>query len=226
MIYYDYYSLVLLLPLFILSAFIQMLLNLTYTKMSRVNNSRNTTGAEIAQMILRRAGVYDVAVECVSGKLTDHFDPSKNVIRLSSEVYNGTSISAIGVAAHETGHALQYAENYSPMRFRSAIVGITNFSSKILYLVVMLSFIAQIPVLCDIAVMCYLVIFAFQLITLPVEFNASKRAVVNIEETGYSDTDIRGVKKVLTCAAMTYVVAMLVSLGQLITYVLRTRRRD
>ena len=161
MIYYDYYSLVLLLPLFILSAFIQMLLNLTYTKMSRVNNSRNTTGAEIAQMILRRAGVYDVAVECVSGKLTDHFDPSKNVIRLSSEVYNGTSISAIGVAAHETGHALQYAENYSPMRFRSAIVGITNFSSKILYLVVMLSFIAQIPVLCDIAVMCYLVIFAF-----------------------------------------------------------------
>lgn len=226
MFYYDYYSLVLLFPLLILSFIVQFSLNSTYRRMSKVNNSRHTSGAEIARLILNRAGVYGVSVECVSGKLTDHFDPSKNVIRLSSEVYNGTSVAAIGIAAHETGHALQYAENYTPMQLRAAIVGITNFSSKILYLVVMLSFIAQIPFLCDIAVICYLIIFAFQLITLPVEFNASRRAVVNIEESGYSDADIKGVKKVLVCAAMTYVVAMLVSLGQLLTYVLRTRRRD
>lgn len=226
MFYYDYYSLLILLPIFILSLIVQVLLNTTYSKMSKVSNSRMITGAQMAQLILSRAGVYGVSVECVNGKLTDHFDPTKNVIRLSYDVYNGTSISALGVSAHETGHALQYAIGYTPMKFRSAIVGITNFSSKILYFVIILSLIANFPFLCDIAVMCFLVIFLFQLITLPVEFNASSRAIRNVKEMGFSDKDISGVKKVLTCAAMTYVVAMLASLGQMLTYILRTRRRN
>lgn len=225
MFYYDYYSLVLLLPVIILSFIIQAVLNSTYSKYSKINNSRKTTGADMAAMILSNAGVSGVAVEMVAGKLSDHFDPTKNVIRLSQEVYNGTSIAAVGVAAHETGHALQYAVGYAPMRLRSAIVGVTNFSTKILSLVILLSFIAGLPFLCDIAVLCLLVIFVFQLITLPVEFNASKRAIENIKGFGYSDQDITGVKKVLSSAAMTYVAAMLVSFVRLLTFFARTRNR-
>lgn len=225
MFFYDYYSLVFLMPLIALSFIIQMVMNSTYSKYAKVYNSHNMTGAQIAKTILENAGVYGVSIEQVGGNLSDHFDPVKNVIRLSADVYNGTTVSAIGVAAHETGHALQYAANYMPMRIRSAIVGITNFSSRILYFVIILSFVANIPVLCDIAVICFLVIFLFQLITLPVEFNASARAVNNISNLGYTDEEISGVKKVLGAAAMTYVAAMLVSLAQMLTYILRTRNR-
>lgn len=225
MFYYDYYSLVLLLPVMVFSFIIQAVLNSTYSKYSKINNSKSTTGADVAKMILSSAGVGGVSVEMVSGKLSDHFDPSKNVIRLSQEVFNGTSIAAIGVAAHETGHALQYASGYAPMRFRSAIVGITNFSSKILYFVVLLSFIAGLPFLCDIAVICFLIIFIFQLVTLPVEFNASRRAIENIKGFGYASQDVAGVKKVLSAAAMTYVAAMLAAFAQLLSFFLRTRNR-
>ncbi len=226
MFYYDYYSLIILLPLFILSLIIQAVLNSTYNKLSKVNNSRLTTGCDIAHMILQKSGVSNVSIECVNGKLSDHFDPTKNVIRLSYDVYNGTSIAAIGIAAHETGHALQYAQQYFPVKIRSSIVGITNISSKLLYVVIMLSFIAQIPILCDIAVLCFLIIFIFQLITLPVEFNASARAIKNIKQMNYSDDDLSGVRRVLASAAMTYVVAMLISLGQMLSYILRTKNRD
>lgn len=226
MFFYDYYSLVILLPLMLLSFIVQAVLNSTYSKYSKISSSRYATGCTIAQAILRNAGVYDVSVECIDGRLTDHFDPVKKVIRLSADVYNGSSISAIGVAAHETGHALQYAAEYTPIKIRSAIIGVTNFSSKILYLLIILSFAAQISIICNIAVICFLVIFAFQLITLPVEFNASARAVENIRNMGYNDKDITGVKKVLTVAAMTYVVAMLISFGQMLSFILRVRKRD
>lgn len=225
MFYYDYYSLVLLIPLFILSFIIQIVLKSTYSKYSRIANSRGTTGCEIAQRILANAGVNDVSIECVSGQLTDHYDPSKKTIRLSSDVFNGTSISAIGVAAHETGHALQYAAEYAPIRLRSAIIGITNFSSRILYVLIILSFAVSMPILSDLAVICFFIIFFFQFITLPVEFNASARAIDNIKTMGYGAGDLSGAKKVLSAAAMTYVAAMLISLAQLISFFLRTRRR-
>ena len=226
MFYYDYYSIIILIPLMIFSFIIQGVLNSTYNKYSKTRTAKGSTGADIARAILYSAGIMDVSVEMVAGNLTDHFDPTKNVIRLSENVYNGTSISSIGVAAHETGHALQYAQRYAPMQIRSAIVGVTNFSSKILYFLMILSFVMSLPILCDLAVICFVVIFFFQLITLPVEFNASSRAVEQIRKLGYSNDEISGVKKVLGAAAMTYVAAMLYSLGQLITFILRTRDRD
>ncbi len=225
MFYYDYQSLIILLPLFIFSFIIQGKLNSTYSKYSKIINSKNITGEQFSRLILQSAGITNVSIECISGKLSDHFDPTKNTIRLSNDIYNGTSIASIGIAAHETGHAIQYAVGYAPIKIRSAILGLTNFSSKLLYFLLILSLFMNIPVLCDIAVLCFFVIFLFQLITLPVEFNASKRAIEAVSNSGYTNEDINGVKKVLGAAAMTYVAAMLISLGQMISYFLRTRNR-
>lgn len=225
MFYYDYYSLVLLLPLFVLSFIIQANLKSTYAKYSKIGNSQGITGAAIARQILNNAGIYDVSIECIGGNLSDHFDPTKKAVRLSEAVYNGTSVASIGIAAHEVGHAIQYAKNYTPIKIRSSIVGITNFSSKILYFLILLSFIASIPLFCDLAVICFFVIFFFQLITLPVEFNASARALSNIRASGFTDNDIKGTRKVLTSAALTYVAAMLISFAQMLSFILRTRNR-
>ena len=224
--YYDYYSLVFLMPMIVLSFVIQAYLNSTYAKYSKISNSGFTTGKEIVMRILQNAGVTDVSVQCIPGKMSDHYDPTKKVISLSEAVYNGTSIAAIGIAAHETGHALQYHAGYAPVKFRSAIVGITNFSSKLLYFLIILSLVMSIPMLCNIAVLCFFVIFVFQLVTLPVEFNASSRAVTLIREMGYDDDTVRGVKKTLTAAALTYVAAMLISLAQMLSYIARTRNRN
>ena len=226
MFFHDYYSLIIMLPLFIISLIIQGKLNSTYSKYSKVGNSRYMTGAEAAQAILNKAGIYDVSVEFVSGNLSDHYDPIKKVIRLSEGVFNGTSVAAVGIAAHESGHAIQHAVGYTPLKIRSSVVSITNFSSKLLYFLMILSIFANIPMLCGIAVICFLVLFFFQLITLPVEFNASTRAIRNIDELGFSSSDMSGVKRVLSSAAMTYVAAMLISLGQLVTFILRNSRRD
>ena len=224
MFFYDYYSIVFILPLIIFSLIIQMRMQATYSKYSKIKNSRFMTGADMARTILQNGGVLDVTVECIPGKLSDHFDPTKKVIRLSEEVYNGNSVSAIGVAAHEAGHALQYAQNYAPMYIRSAIIGVTSFSSRILYFVIILSIIISMPLLTNIAVACFVIIFCFQLITLPVEFNASRRAIQNISSAQFSSEDVAGVKRVLSSAAMTYVAAMLISLGQLLAFLARTRR--
>lgn len=225
MLYYDYYSLIIMVPLFIISFIIQANLKSTYARYSKVGNSRGVTGAQIAKMILNSAGIYDVSVECVAGNLSDHFDPTKKAVRLSNDVFNGTSVAALGIAAHEVGHAIQHAEGYTPVRIRSSVVTITNFSSKLLYFLIILSFAIHIPALCNIAVICFLVIFFFQLITLPVEFNASARAVKNIQGMNFTATDLGGVKKVLTSAALTYVAALFISLGQMLTFILRNSRR-
>ena len=226
MLFYDYYSILIILPLIILSLIIQSILNMAYNKYSKIVNSKGMTGHDIAQMILTNAGIYDVTIECTNGYLSDHYDSIKKVIRLSSNVYNGSSIASIGIAAHETGHALQYAAQYYPIKLRSAINGITNFSSTILYFLIILSLISRLPGICNFAVVCFLVILIFQLLTLPVEFNASARAVENIKNMGYNETDITGVKRILTAAAMTYVATMLISLGQMIAFMLRTRGRN
>lgn len=225
MFYYDYYSLVLLLPLIVFSFIIQAILNSTYGKYSKINNSRSISGAEAAKQILSNAGINDVSVECIGGNLTDHFDPTKKAVRLSTDVFNGTSVAAIGIAAHEVGHAIQHNVGYLPIKIRSSVVGITNFSSRILYFLIVLSFISGIPAICDFAVLCFAIIFFFQLITLPVEFNASARAIKNIKTLDFSSSDLSGVKKVLSSAAMTYVAAMLVSLAQMVSFILRSRNR-
>lgn len=216
-------------PLIIMSLIVQFRLNSTYSKYSKLGNSRGMTGAQMAELILRNAGIHDVAVVCINGNLTDHFDPAQKVVRLSSAVYHGSSIASIGIAAHECGHAIQHHIEYFPMKLRASVVGITNFSSKILYFLILGSIFINMgtlnTVIFNIAIICYAVIFFFQLVTLPVEFNASARAISQVEGSGFANEDIRGVRKVLTAAAMTYVASAVTALVQLLAMISRSRRR-
>ncbi len=223
--YYGVYY-IWMLPVLILSLIVQLHLKSTYSKFSSSGNSRNMTGAQMAEMILRGAGIHDVSVNCVNGHLSDHFDPLKKMVNLSPEVYNGTSIASIGIAAHECGHAIQHHEQYFPIRLRSAVVGITNFSSKLLYFLMIMSFFLSgmwSATVWNVAILCYVVIFAFQLITLPVEFNASSRAVVQIQSAGFTEEDTSGVRRVLTAAALTYVASAVTALWQLLIMIMRRR---
>ena len=223
-----YFGIFTMLPVLILGFLVQSRLQSTYSKYSAISNGRGLTGAQMAEMILHNAGIYDVRVSCINGHLSDHFDPTKKAVRLSSDVYNGTSIASIGIAAHECGHAIQHQVGYFPIRVRSAVVGITNFSSKLLYIVMILSIFlsgAMSTMLFNVAVLCYAVLFFFQLITLPVEFNASTRAVDQIQESSFDSADVSGVKKVLSAAAMTYVATAITVLWQLLVMISRRRNR-
>lgn len=185
------------------------------------------TGAEAAERVLRQNGVYGVTIERVSGKLTDHFDPRTNIIRLSEDVYSSSSISAVGVACHEAGHAVQYAKNYAPIKLRAAIIPVTNIGSTLALPIVILGFLFSLPALSLAGVFLFGFAVLFQLITLPVEFNASRRAIDAIE-AGYVINDISlvsGAKKVLTAAAMTYVAALLTSLAQFLRLLAIVNRR-
>lgn len=225
-IFYDRYYIFLVVPAILLSLAVQLLLKSTYAKYKRISNSRGCTGAQMAQEILSSGGAQDVRVECIDGNLTDHFDPRAKVVRLSSDVYHGTSVAAIGIAAHECGHALQYKSQYFPMYLRSAVVGITNISSALIYPLVVLSVVFELSQLLELAIICFLIIFLFQLITLPVEFNASRRAVRQIQAANFAQSDVIGVKKVLSAAAMTYVAAMITALMNFLSFLLRVRRRN
>lgn len=223
-----YFGIFAMLPVLLLGVIVQARLKSTYAKYAGINNSRGMTGAQMAEAILHGAGIYDVNVVCINGHLSDHFDPTKKVVRLSGDVYNGTSIAAIGIAAHECGHAIQHNVGYFPIRVRSAVVGITNFSSKLLYFLMIASFFfsgyGYSTVIFNVAILCYAVLFFFQLITLPVEFNASARAVDQIEASGFVSEDISGVKKVLSSAAMTYVASAVTVLWQLLLMISRSNR--
>lgn len=225
-----YFGIFAMLPVILLGLIVQARLKTTYAKFSRIGNSRGMTGAQMAESILRGAGIYDVSVSCVGGQLSDHFDPTQKAVRLSESVYNGTSIASIGIAAHECGHAIQHEVGYFPIRVRSAVVGITNFSSKLLYFLMLASFFISGytagTVIFNLVVLCYAVLFFFQLITLPVEFNASSRAMEQVYAAGFSDDDAGGVKKVLSAAAMTYVAAAVTALWQLFLLLNRSRRRN
>ncbi|MBQ7096042.1 MAG: zinc metallopeptidase [Clostridia bacterium] len=229
MFYNYYFGIYTMLPLIILSLIVQSRLNSTYSKYSRISNSRGMTGGQMAEMILRRSGIMDVSVTCINGRLSDHFDPAQKVIRLSEEVYNGNTIAAIGVAAHECGHAIQYHVDYFPIKLRASVVGITNFSSKFLYFLILASLFINVvsisSVIFNLAILCYAIIFFFQLVTLPVEFNASSRAVEQIAGNGFSEEEVKGVKKVLSAAAMTYVASAITALVQLLAMISRSRRR-
>lgn len=200
----------------------------TYNKYSQVMSRRGYTADQIARMILDQNGLHNVQVERVSGNLTDHFDPNSNVVRLSDSVYGKSSVAAIGVAAHECGHAIQYAEEYSPMKVRAAIIPITNIGSTLAYPLVLLGIIlGGIQPLITIGIWLFVAVVVFQLVTLPVEFNASGRALKTLEQSGYLDEDELGQSRsVLIAAALTYVAALFTAVAQLIRLIAISNRRN
>lgn len=206
----DYWYLVLVLPAVLFSLVAQIKVKSTFSKYSRV--AGRLTGRAASETILRTAGL-SVPVKSVGGSLTDHYDPRTNEIRLSEPVYDKATVAAVGVAAHETGHALQYAEGYGPIRLRTAIVPVTNIASTISPYLVILGLVLSLEPLAYLGVALFFMAVLFQLITLPVEFNASARAMRALREQAVlSEEELKGAKKVLTAAAMTYVAALFVSL--------------
>lgn len=232
--YYDWTILILIPPL-ILSLYAQFKVNSAYKKFSKISNARGFTAREVARRILDSNGLYNTQIEHINGNLTDHFDPRTNTIRLSDSVDNSTSVAAIGVAAHECGHAVQHAVGYTPIRVRSAMVPITNFSSKMSMLFIIVGLLltnmyktsqgtqtAQFGFTIALIGIClFAVATVFQLITLPVEFNASSRALKTLEEEGILyDDELPKARKVLTAAALTYVAALISSIASLLRIVL------
>lgn len=221
---------VLIILAFLISALVSAKMNATFSKYSKVRSYCGMTGAQAAQRILSGAGIYDVRIEHVSGKLTDHYDPSNKVLRLSDAVYGNTSIAAIGVAAHECGHAVQHARNYVPLSVRSAIVPVANFGSQLSWPLFLAGLIFSFRPLLMIGILLFCAALLFQIVTLPVEFNASARALRMLDETGIMGRqEIRGTKKVLRAAAMTYVAAVIGSLLQLLRLLILSgafRKRD
>lgn len=204
----------------------------TFSKYAKVRNSRGLTGAQAAEQVLHRAGIYDVRVERVGGNLTDHYDPRTKVLRLSDSVYGQTSVAAVGVAAHECGHAIQHAKGYAPLKIRSTLVPIANFGSKIAWpLIIFGLFISgeSSSLLINLGIIAFLGAVLFQLITLPVEFNASNRAIRMIADSGMMQgEEIQGAKKVLSAAALTYVASAATAILQLLRILILTggRRRN
>lgn len=230
---YGYLSyLVFMMPALLLGLYAQAKVKNTFNKYNRVSNSRNMTGEQAARMVLDRNNLQHIRVERVNGELTDHYDPKEEVIRLSSSTYNSTSIGAIGVACHEAGHAIQHAEEYAPMKLRSAIIPACNIGSRVGPIMILIGcFFAGAlgKNLIIFGIMLFSLVAVFQLVTLPVEFDASKRALRVIGDSGmFADADYKGAKKVLTAAALTYVAALITSVMQIMYYVTRFlgRRRD
>ncbi len=214
---YDYSYLLLLIPVLIFSLWAQTSVSSTFNKFNKITNKRRMTGFDAARMILDRNGLYHVRIEHIQGNLTDHYDPKADVIRLSDAVYNTASIAAVGVAAHEAGHAVQYATNYGPIRLRASIVSLTQFSSRWAIYILMFGILLSFGFLAKIGFWLYAVVAFFQLVTLPVEFNASRRALTALEDGGALDREeLSGARKVLSAAAMTYVAALLSALVQLL----------
>lgn len=227
--YFDYYYLILVVPALLLALWAQVKVKTTYRKYSRVPNSRGMTGAYAAQAVLNFYGITDVRIERVSGNLTDHYDPRTKVIRLSDGVYGSSTVAAIGIACHEAGHAAQHAENYAPIKIRNAIIPVCNIGSTIGIPLALIGWIFGFSILVYVGLGLYAAIFIFQVATLPVEFNASRRAIKVIDETQLlRDDEISGAKKVLAAAAMTYVASMIVALANLLRLLMRfsNNRRD
>lgn len=217
-----YLYLVLVLPALILSLVAQFMVKKAYSSMSEVYSKSGYSGASAAGAVLRFYGITDVRIEQVSGRLTDHYDPSTKVIRLSEGVYSSTSIAAIGIACHEAGHAAQHANGYVPIRIRNAILPVCKIGSYAGIPLAILGFALSFEPLVGIGLLLYSFIMLFQLATLPVELDASKRALQVISDTGLlnNNDEYKGAKKVLICAAMTYVAALAVSLANLLRFII------
>ena len=220
--YYGYYyydpTYMLIIISALISLFAQFLVNSRFSKYSRVRSRSGMTGAQAAERILQSQGIYDVAIQRVSGKLTDHYDPRNKTLNLSDAVYASTSVAAVGVAAHECGHAIQHARGYAPLSFRSALVPVANIGSQLSWLFIILGiFFGGIHTLIMIGILMFSAAVLFQLVTLPVEFNASGRALKLLSETGILQKDeVSDTRKVLSAAALTYVAAAATAVLQLL----------
>ena len=232
---FDWTYLVLVLPCVLLSLWACSSVKSTFKRYSTQYSLHRITGADAAARVLRNNGIHNVRIERISGDLTDHYDPKTNVIRLSDGVYDSTSTAAIGVACHEAGHAVQYATHYAPIKLRAAIIPITNFGSKLAMPLILLGIVLSIfenfsYTLVYLGIACFGLSLVFQLITLPVEFNASRRAIRAIDDAGMlTQQELVGAKKTLKAAAMTYVATTAVSLAQLLRLMILfggRRRRD
>ena len=216
----------------IISLIASAMVNSSFSKYSKVANLRGITGAEAAERVLHRAGIYDVRIERVSGNLTDHYDPRSKVLRLSDSVYGQTSVAAVGVAAHECGHAIQHANGYAPLKLRSTLVPIANFGSKIAWPLILIGLLFSNEtsiLLLNLGIIAFSAAVLFQIITLPVEFNASTRAIRMIADTGMMEgQEIKSAKKVLNAAALTYVASAATAILQLLRILILTggRRRN
>lgn len=231
--YWDWTYIVYVLPAVIFAMWASANVNSTFKKYAKIHSRRGITGAEAARKVLDSKGLTNVRIERVSGNLTDHYDPRTNVIRLSDTVYSDTSEAAIGVACHEAGHAMQYAESYAPIKLRNAIIPVTNIGSKLsmplILIGIFLSYLSDyLIIFAYVGIICFAFSTVFQLVTLPTEFNASRRALAAIDDCGILDSEERsGAKKVLSAAALTYVAALAVSIMQLLRLItLVNRRRD
>jgi uncharacterized protein len=220
---------VLVLPAFIFSIIAQIMVKSAFSSQSKIYSRSGYSGAQAAQEVLRYYGINNVQINMCSGSLTDHFDPRTNTISLSESVYNSTSVAAIGVACHEAGHAAQYAQNYIPIKIRNSIIPVCKIGSYAGIPLAILGYFLSFEPLVLVGLGLYSFIMIFQLATLPVEFNASRRAIKVIEETRLlpNNEELNGARRVLTAAAMTYVAALAVALGNLLRFIIMfTNRRD
>lgn len=210
-------SMIILIPGLLLAMYAQAKVSSTYNRYKKITSHSGYTGAQFARKMLNDNGLYDVTITQISGRMSDHYDPRANQVRLSAEVYNGTSIASLGIAAHEVGHAVQHATNYFPLTVRNLVVPVTNFSSSIYMLFIFIGIIMNSFSMIQFGIMLFAVIVIFQVITLPVEFNASRRAIATLGGDGVLDAEeLSGAKRVLGAAAMTYVAAMVTAVLQLL----------
>lgn len=214
---FDITYFIFIIPALIFGLWAQISVKSAFSKHSRVSTARGITGAEAAKLILEQNGIYDVTIRHISGSLTDNFNPREKTINLSDEVYNSTSVAAIGVAAHETGHAIQHAVGYSPIKIREAIIPVTQVGSWMYFPIILLGLVFSSQTLLNVGILLFGTIALFQLVTLPVEFNASNRAIMTLQNNGILyGNEITGAKAVLRAAALTYVAALVSSLAQLL----------
>ena len=224
--YFDR-TMLLLLPAIIIAFWAQSKVSSTYKKYRTVRTMNGYTGENVARMILDSAGLYDVPVVETRGELTDHYDPRSRVVRLSTDIFHGSSIAAAGIAAHEVGHAIQHQEQYKPLVLRTSMATAVNFSSQASIFIFMIGLLFSIPVLINIGIIFFTVAVFYQIITLPVELNASRRALKILESRNILyGNEVNGAKNVLSAAAMTYVAAALMSISQLIRLIAISNRNN
>ncbi|HIQ58566.1 MAG TPA: zinc metallopeptidase [Candidatus Merdivicinus intestinavium] len=223
----DVTYLIFIVPAAIIAIWAQVRVKSTYSRYGQMLNREGLTGAQAARLILDRNGLQHIRIERVSGSLTDHYSPKENVIRLSDSTYNAPTIGAVGVAAHEAGHAVQYDVGYFPIRLRNGIIPICQIGSQLSWPLFLLGMIFQSGLLLDIGILLFCIATLFQLITLPVEFNASRRAMETLEGEGILAADeLSGARKVLSAAAMTYVAALVTALAHLLRMLVLRNRND
>lgn len=212
-------TMIILIPALLLAGWAQLRVQTTFQRFSKVGSARRISGADLASTLMRHGGLDGIKIEPVAGSLTDHYDPGKRILRLSEPVYGNSSIAALGVAAHEVGHAFQHENGYIPLKIRNSLVPAANFSSTASFPLILLGLLLGIPGLATLGVLIFTAVVLFQLVTLPVEFNASHRAVALLSSGGYiTSEEVPMVRRVLGAAALTYVAAALVSFFNLLRF--------